>query len=75
MASDPANLHAVQWVLLDHAAQPPVQVGDIVSADAGGMPIYRVTALTPDRIRLEDERRTVVELNSLGAFRWRGAPA
>ena len=69
------SARAVEWVLLDHAAQPPVRVGDMVSADAGGMPIYRVTGLAPDRIRLEDERHAVVEFSSLGAFRWRGAPA
>jgi hypothetical protein len=37
--------HVIDWVLLDHTADRPVEVGDMVSVDAGGMPIYRVMAL------------------------------
>ncbi len=44
-----ATAHAIDWVLLDHAADRPVDIGDVVSIDAGGMPIYRVVALADGR--------------------------
>lgn len=65
----------VDWVLLDPSAQAPVQVGDLLSADAGGMPIYRVTALEPDRVWLEDDRHAARQVTSLAGFQWKGAPA
>jgi hypothetical protein len=41
--------NTVDWALLDHAAKEPVKVGDMVSADAGGLPIYRVMAFEAGR--------------------------
>ena len=35
-------MSALQWVL---SSQDDVHVGDVVSADAGGMPIYKVMAI------------------------------
>jgi hypothetical protein len=67
-----ASSRAIDWVLLDHTAAAPVQVGDLVSVDAGGMPIYRVAGLSGSRAWLDDERRRVRRLTSLEAFRWRG---
>ena len=50
------NTHAIEWVLLDHDAPDGVAIGDVVSADAGGLPTYRVVAITGDEAWLHDER-------------------
>jgi hypothetical protein len=63
----------VDWALLDHAAHEPVRVGDMVSTDAGGMPIYRVMAVASGRVLLEDEHHATARDMPLAAFRWRGA--
>jgi hypothetical protein len=63
---------AIEWTLLDHAAPQPVRVGDVVSAEAGGMPIYRVLAVGQSGAVLEhDTSRTTLVL-PLDRFRWRG---
>ena len=66
---------AVHWELLDHSATRPVQVGDVVSAEAGGMPIYRVVGLAGHKAWLDDEPGRIRRLVSLDSFRWRGALA
>lgn len=64
---------AIKWELLDHAAERPVQVGDVVSVEAGGMPIFRVVGLAGTKAWLDDELGRVRRLMSLDVFRWRGA--
>ncbi|HEY0650297.1 hypothetical protein [Phenylobacterium sp.] len=66
---------AIKWMLLDHAAERPVQVGDVVSVEAGGMPIFRVVGLAGTKAWLDDEMGRVRRLTSLESFRWRGAGA
>jgi hypothetical protein len=68
-----ASMCAVDWVLLDHAADNPVEVGDVVSVDAGGMPIYQVVALASGQVWLGDDRRRSVQVMPLDGFRWKGA--
>lgn len=62
---------AMQWVLIDQA-ESPVDVGDKLSVDAGGMPIYEVVALENGRALVADERRTAVRHMPLELFRWVG---
>jgi hypothetical protein len=50
-------MSALQWVL---SSQEDVHVGDVVSADAGGMPIYKVMAILGRDALLEDEQHTPV---------------
>ena len=66
---------AIEWVLLDHAAERPVRVGDVVSVEAGGMPIFRVVGLAGAKAWLDDEAGRVRRLTSLDGFRWKGAQA
>ena len=66
---------SVEWMLLDHTAAEPVTVGDLVSVDAGGMPIYRVAKVVQGHVWLHGERDTATREMPLGLFRWRGAPA
>ena len=63
---------AIDWALLDPSAENPVAVGDVLSVDAGGMPIFRVVAVADGRVSLKDERHPPVDVASLDAFRWRG---
>jgi hypothetical protein len=69
-----AKFRAVNWVLLEHAARP-VQVGDLLSIDAGGMPIFQVTDIADGMVSLRDERHPPMQVRSLDAFRWMGAAA
>ena len=68
------GFRAVDWVVLDRAA-PSVKVGDLLSVDAGGMPIFQVTAVTDGLVSLSDGRQPRVQVRPLESFRWRGVPA
>ena len=70
-----ASFGAVDWVLLDRTAEQAVQVGDLVSADAGGMPTYRVIALEDGRAWLRDSQYDRVWILPLAAFHWKAAAA
>ena len=62
-------MSALQWVL---SSQDDVHVGDVVSADAGGMPIYKVTAILGSEALLEDEQHAPVRA-PLDRFPWKAA--
>jgi hypothetical protein len=63
-------MSAVDWVL---SSQDDVHVGDVVSADAGGMPIYTVVAIDPEgEALLEDEFHAAVRA-PLDRFPWKAA--
>jgi hypothetical protein len=64
--------NTVDWVLLDHAAPEPVKAGDLVSADAGGLPIYRVMALEAGRAWVAAGQGAPARAMPLDCFRWRG---
>jgi len=64
----------VDWALLDHAAAEPVKVGDMVSAEAGGLPIYRVVAFEAGRAWVAAAQGAPARALPLAAFRWRGTP-
>jgi hypothetical protein len=70
--------NTVHWALLDHAAKEPVKVGDMVSADAGGLPIYRVMGFEPGRAwvataSVAPDGAAPARAMPLAGFRWRGA--
>ena len=64
---------SVDWMLLDHTAAEPVTVGDLLSVDAGGMPIYRVTKVAAGHVWVGGERDPAEREMPLEVFRWRGA--
>jgi hypothetical protein len=66
---------AISWELLDHQASKPVEIGDAVSIEAGGMPIWRVVGLSGRKAWLDDERGKTRLLSSLDDFRWRAPRA
>jgi hypothetical protein len=63
--------NTVDWVLLDHAAPEPVKAGDLVSADAGGLPIYRVMALEEGRAWVAAGQGAPARAMPLDGFWWR----
>jgi hypothetical protein len=64
-------MSALEWVL---SSQDDVHVGDVVSTDAGGMPIYRVMAILGREALLEDEQHGSVTA-PLDRFPWKAATA
>ncbi len=66
------NVPALDWIFLDHQADPAVVVGDLVSGDAGGMPIYRVMAIEEDRAWVTTSRGAPAWAMRLESFRWKG---
>ena len=63
-------MDAIDWVLLDNS---DVQTGDLVSAEAGGMPTYRVMAVDDDRVWLRDDDHDFDWILPLSAFHWKAA--
>ncbi len=66
---------AVDWTLLDLTASEPVRPGDLVSAAAGGLPIYRVMALEAGRAWVSSRPGAPARVMPLDAFQWRGVAA
>jgi hypothetical protein len=64
---------SVDWALIDHVASEPVAVGDLVSVDAGGMPIYLVMKVDGRAITVAGERDASARVLPLDLFRWRGS--
>jgi hypothetical protein len=63
----------VDWVLLNEAAQAAVEVGDLVSVEAGGAPTYRVLRLDQGRAWLRDEARQMDCVAPLSQFHWKAS--
>ncbi len=61
----------LNWVLVDKRAPDAVRIGDLVSADAGGLPVYRVLGAENGRIRLRDEQRQTDRIAPLSQFHWK----
>lgn len=61
------------WTLLDRAAAAPAHVGEWVSLDAGGMPIYRIEALEDGLAWLRDDTHAQPLRLPLSQFRWKAA--
>ncbi len=59
---------AVDWTFV---ATDEVKVGDRVSADAGGMPIYRVVAIGDGQAWLQGEGRSGAQRMPSDRFHWR----
>ena len=62
----------VDWVLVTKDA---VSIGDTVSSDAGGMPVYRVVAVEDGQAWLQDDVHAGMLQAPLERFPWKAAPA
>ncbi len=61
----------IDWVFLNLANPGEVRVGELISADAGGLPIYRVMALRDGRAWLKDLDDDSDRVTPLTAFHWK----
>ncbi len=66
---------AIDWQYLDRPRGEAVGVGDLVSAAAGGLPIYAVVALADGRARLRDQQDGSDRVAPLSDFHWKACEA
>ena len=59
---------ARHWNIIERGAIAP---GDLVSAEAGGLPVYRVLALQERRLWLREERSGRDHILPADAMRWK----
>ena len=64
-------MSAIDWIFLANEAPA---VGDLVSAEAGGMPIYRVVAVEAGKAGLQGDG-SPAELMPLDRMHWKAAAA
>lgn len=67
--TDPAR--HIQWEYFDRDTPGEIGVGAMISAEAGGLPIYRVMSLADGRAWLRDTRDGADRVTSLAQFPWR----
>ena len=61
----------IDWLYLHEDDERSVRIGELVSADAGGMPIYRVVSLSDGRAWLKNIDDGADHLMPLRSFHWR----
>jgi len=64
----------IEWQYLDSPVNGAVQVGERVSAAAGGLPIYRVMALRAGRAWLHDAQSGADKVAPIAHFHWKATP-
>lgn len=64
----------IEWIYLDRADESEVRLGELVSADAGGLPIYQVVDLQQGRAWLRDLRDGSDRISPLTDFHWKARP-
>lgn len=65
----------IEWIYLNLCADDAAQVGDLVSAEAGGLPIYRIMSLQDGRAWIRDLRDGSDRVTPLAAFHWKALPS
>ena len=65
----------IDWIYLNLSAPDAVRVGELISAEAGGLPIYRVMELRDGRAWLKDLADGSDRVTPLAAFRWKALPS
>ncbi len=65
----------IDWIYLNLANATEVHVGELISAEAGGLPIYRVMALRDGRAWLKDLDGGADRVTPLAAFHWKALPS
>ena len=61
----------MEWVFVDPTDTGAVQVGDLVSAAAGGMPTYRVVELNEDGLACLRDEREAEQVMPIDRFFWK----
>ena len=57
-----------QWNIIDRSR---IAVGDLVSAEAGGLPVYRVLSLQDRRLWLREEQSGRDTIAPVDAMHWK----
>ena len=65
------NTRHIDWVLLDPAHGQGASVGDLISADAGGMPVYQLVGLKDRSAVVRDPAGGAERELPIGQFRWK----
>jgi hypothetical protein len=61
----------IDWQYLDPPSENTVKAGELVSAEAGGLPIYRVIAVADGRAWLREEHDGIDRVAPISAFHWK----
>ncbi|HEY7901521.1 MAG TPA: hypothetical protein VIC25_10075 [Caulobacteraceae bacterium] len=61
----------IDWEFMDCDNAAAVRVGDIVSAAAGGLPIYKVMSVEGGRAWLRDVETKADQVTPLTLFHWK----
>ncbi len=64
----------IDWIYLNFASEADVRVGELISAEAGGLPIYRIMAIKGGRAWLKDLDDGADRVTPLSAFHWKALP-
>ena len=65
------DLVRIDWVYLDRQEERDLHPGDLISSEAGGMPIYRITALRDGRVWMRDMDDGSDRAMAPGTFHWK----
>jgi hypothetical protein len=66
---------AIEWIHLDATVPGALRIGDIVSAAAGGLPIYRVVGLADHEAVLRDEDHAAIRRVPIRRLHWKAGEA
>ena len=66
-----SGVRDIDWQYLDLPSEETLRVGERVSAEAGGLPIYRVMALSDGRAWLRDEHEGIDRVAPISGFHWK----
>jgi hypothetical protein len=61
----------IEWIHLDRSAPDALRVGDLVSAAAGGLPTYRVVAVSDQQAVVREETRGASLVLPIGKLHWK----
>ena len=61
----------IDWALVDWASVTPIAVGDRVSTEAGGLPIFEVQRIAGDRAWLRDVQTGRDHVAAKRQLRWK----
>lgn len=61
----------VEWSFIDTESRTPLLRGDLVSAEAGGLPVYEVVGVSDGRIWLRDAQTHRDHVLPRNSVRWR----
>jgi len=64
----------LDWVFLNTATGGGVGIGELISAEAGGLPIYKVMSVRNGRAWLKDIDDGSDRVTLLEAFHWKAVP-